>query len=76
MRPDWPATFRRTVESGKKGERKTLAFEPNTPKQISDEEFLALSQDVGVALFEIERDAKGRPRYVEASIGPGSNMGR
>ena len=74
LRPDWPASFRRTVRVGKKGEPKTLIFLPNTPTQLSDDEFLAIAQDVGVAVFEIERDAKGRPRYVEASIGSRSKM--
>ena len=66
LRPDWPRPFRRTIKLGKKGVHTTLIFEPNKPQRLTDEEFLAVAADVGVAIFEVERDAKGRPRYVEA----------
>lgn len=65
LRPGWPGTFRRTVKAGRKS--RLLVFEPNAPVEVSPEEFRGLAGDLGLALFEVERDEKGRPRCVESA---------
>ena len=63
LKPGWPNTFRRSIGEGKKA--RTLVFKPNQPVDVKPSEIKDLGQDIGVALFEIERDEKGRPRFVE-----------
>ena len=63
LRPDWPNTFRRTVRTGRKPKR--LEFRKGEPVQVTDAEFLAMAEDVGLAVFEVEFDDKQRPRYIE-----------
>lgn len=64
LRPDHPGQFRRTVQVGSK--RRVIVFEKNVPVEVKDAEFTALKPDIGNVLFEIERDEKNRPRFVEA----------
>lgn len=64
LKPGWPGTaFRRTVKAGKKS--KLLTFPPGLPVQVTADEFLALRPEIGIAIFEVERDEKDRPRFVE-----------
>lgn len=67
LKPRWPGNFRRTILVG--GESKVIEFHPGDPVEVTDEEFAALAPDIGVAVFEVERDEKGRPRYVESRSG-------
>lgn len=73
LKPDWPGTFRRSVGSGKKS--RTLVFERNKPVEVTAADLQALRADIGLALFEVERDEKGRPRFVE-TIEPEPNPTR
>lgn len=43
-----------------------MQFLLDTPVEVSDAEFEALRGDIGNALFEVEFDAKNRPRFVES----------
>lgn len=64
LKPGWPNTFRRSVGEGKKA--RTLVFLPNQPVEVKPAEMRDLAADLGVAIFEIERDEKNRPRFVES----------
>lgn len=68
LRPGWPGGFRRTVGSGKKS--RAIGFQPGQPVKVTDDEFKQLTPDVGVAVFEVERDEKDRPRFVETQPEP------
>lgn len=77
LRPGWPGKrFQRTmvVSGAKKGDKpkstRTVVFEAGAPVGVSDAEMKALAIDLGVALFEVERDEKNRPRYVESTGAP------
>lgn len=63
LRPDWPGVFRRQVRSGKQS--RVIEFRPNQPVTLTAGELDQIRNDVGVSLFEIERDEKNRPRFVE-----------
>lgn len=63
LRPGWPKSFRRTITVGRK--TRVLVFHENQPVEVSAAEAKALEADIGTAIFEVERDAKGRPRFVE-----------
>ena len=67
LRPGWPNTFRRRV--GGKNPR-LIEFLPTVPVKVSEAEFKMLKADIGLALFEVERDEKGRPRFMESTIEP------
>ena len=69
LKPGWPAAFRRTVVTGKKGKEvsRLIVFRPRTPVEVSEAEFKALSNDIGEAIFEVERDEKNRPRFIESA---------
>lgn len=60
LRQDWPASFRRRVVGG------VLDFSPGVPVTVTDQQLMELLPDIGNALFEVERDPKGRPRMVES----------
>ena len=65
LKPGWTGgRFQRTVTIGKR-RPKLLRFENNSPVEVSDDEYLALGDDIGVALFDVEVDDKGRARFVE-----------
>jgi len=64
LKPSWPGIFHRTVGTGEQAKR--LEFAPGEPVEVTDEEFKALKPDVGVCLFEVQRDEKGRPRAVDS----------
>lgn len=64
LKPNWPGGFRRTIKVG--DESKVLEFAPGEPVEVTAEELKALKADIGVSIFEIERDEKGRPRYIES----------
>lgn len=66
LRPGWPRGFRRTVKSGKKS--KVVAFQPGQTVEVTEEEFKQLAPDIGLAVFEVELDEKGRPRFVETEL--------
>jgi hypothetical protein len=63
LKPNWPGIFHRTVGTGEQAKR--LEFAPGEPVEVDADQFKALKADIGVSLFEIERDEKGRPRYIE-----------
>lgn len=63
LKPGWPGSFRRSVGEGKKARK--LVFLPNQPVEVKPAELSELNADLGVAIFEIERDEKGRPRFIE-----------
>lgn len=69
LRPDWPGgRFQRSIvhRKGKKTEAgRVLVFTSGVAVDVTDDEFKALAADIGKALFEIERDPKNRPRFVE-----------
>lgn len=64
LRPGWPGTFRRTVINGKKS--RVVVFAPSVPVELTDAEAKQLGTDLGNAVFEVMRDEKNRPRFVEA----------
>ncbi len=66
LRPDWPSDFRRLVQSG--DGQKPLVFTRGTPVTVTDDELLQLLPDIGVVVFEVARDEKGRPRFVESEL--------
>ena len=74
LRPGWPGgRFQRTVvvrkgkgKSEKIESSRVVAFCLDTPVEVSDAEFEALRGDIGNSLFEVEFDAKNRPRFVES----------
>lgn len=83
LRPNWPGQFVRTIEERKteirKGKKVTTAellrrvtFAPGDAVEVSDRELAALraNGDVGTALFEVEFDAKRRPRLLEPQAEP------
>lgn len=65
LRPSWPGgRFTRTVLT-KKGKTRRIEFVKGDPVKLSDDEYLSLVGDIGRALFDVERDEKGRPRLLE-----------
>jgi len=70
LKPGWPNSFRRTIISGKKP--KTLYFDPNEPVSVTPAEMALLKRDIGVSIFEVERDEKNRPRFIESEIETGN----
>lgn len=64
LRPGWPGAFRRTVSNGKKS--RVVVFAPSVPVELTDTEAKQLGTDLGNAVFEVIRDEKNRPRFVEA----------
>ena len=64
LRPGWPGTFRRTISNGKKS--RLILFTPSVPVELTDAEAKLLGTDLGNSVFEIMRDEKNRPRFVEA----------
>lgn len=78
IRPNWPGkrfqrTIRTYVGAGKKralNSERVVQFLAGCPVEVSDDELEALQPDIGVALFECERDEKGRPRLVESAPSP------
>lgn len=65
LRPSWPGgRFVRTVAT-KKGKTRRIEFAIGEPVKLTDDEYLALAGDIGQALFDVERDEKGRPRLLE-----------
>ena len=70
VRPGRANAFRRTVKLGKSKTPKLLVFPIDQPVTVTDAEYLELAPEIGIVLFEIERDEKGRIRYVEAVASP------
>lgn len=64
LNPKWPGAFRRTVSVGKK--TRLIVFKKDQPVDVSDAELKQLEPEIGNAIFEIELDEKGRPRFLEA----------
>lgn len=64
LRPGWPGTFRRTISNGKKA--RVVEFASAVPVELTESEAKQLGTDLGNAVFEIMRDEKNRPRFVEA----------
>lgn len=67
LKPGWPGVFRRSVATGKGGS-KTFEFVPRVAVKVSKEELELLRPELGVVVFEIERDDKDRPRFVETLL--------
>lgn len=66
LKPGWPGSFRRSVGEGKKS--RTLVFLPNDPVEVKASEVDDLKADIGAAIFEVERDEKGRVRFIETGV--------
>ena len=65
LKPGWTGgRFQRTVTIGKR-KPKLIQFVKLEPVAVSDDEYLALGEDIGVSLFDVEIDDKGRARFVE-----------
>lgn len=64
LRPGWPGTFRRTISNGKRS--RVVSFAPTVPVELTEAEAKQLGTDLGRAVFEVMRDEKNRPRFVEA----------
>jgi hypothetical protein len=71
LKPGWPGVFRRTVAAGKK--TKVLEFRSGQPVEVTEADIRALESDIGIVLFDVIRDEKNRPRFVE-SVRPADNM--
>lgn len=65
LKPGWPGTFRRSVKP-EKGKLRLIVFEPNKPVEVTASELKALASEIGRVVFEIERDEKNRPRFIES----------
>lgn len=73
LRPGWPGgRFVRNVTT-KKGKARRVEFSANEPVKLTDDEYLSIAADIGVALYDVERDAKGRPRLMEPVGAVGSD---
>lgn len=63
LKPGWPRSLRRTLGTGKKS--RLVEFKHGEPVEVSTADMAVLKSDIGVSLFEVERDEKNRPRFVE-----------
>jgi hypothetical protein len=72
LKKNWPANFRRTITTGKKGKevKSTLEFSPGVPVDLSAAEVEALRSDIGVALVPVDFDEKARPRVITDEVVP------
>ena len=62
LKPGWPGKFQRTLP----GPKKTLiVFEHGKPVEVTTKQLKELAGDVGVSIYQVERDEKNRPRFVE-----------
>jgi hypothetical protein len=72
LKKNWPANFRRTITTGKKGKetRRVFEFSPGVPVDLSAAEVEALRSDIGVALVPVDFDEKARPRVITDEVVP------
>jgi hypothetical protein len=72
LKKNWPANFRRTITTGKKGKevKKTFEFSPGVPVDLTAAEVEALRSDIGVALVPVDFDEKNRPRVITDDVTP------
>lgn len=70
LKKTWPANFRRTITTGKKGKetKRVLEFRPGVPVELTAAEVEAVRADIGVALQPIEFDEKARPRVISDEV--------
>ncbi len=61
LRPDWPTTFRRTIRDDAGKPVRTLEFLKQTPVVVTDDEFIAMADDVGKAVVYAAVAADGLP---------------
>ena len=70
LRPDHAGSFRRSVRNPKGEIKKMLVFEAGKPVELKGPELAAVGRDIGLALVEVELDAKQRPRIKSAEVEP------
>jgi len=72
LKKNWPANFRRTITTGKKGKETKRVFEflPGIPVDLTAAEVEALRSDIGVALVPVDFDEKNRPRVITDEVIP------
>ena len=70
LKKNWPANFRRTIATAKKGKetKRVLEFTPGVPVELTAAEVDALRSDIGVALQPVEFDEKARPRVITDDV--------
>ena len=70
LKKNWPANFRRTIATVKKGKetKRVLEFTPGVPVELTAAEVDALRSDIGVALQPVEFDEKARPRVITDDV--------
>lgn len=65
LRPHWPGgKFRRTVQAGKR-KPKRLEFLTGVAVEVTPAEAEALGSELGAVVFHVEKDDRGRFRFVE-----------
>lgn len=69
LRPGWPGAFNRTIRVDG-DEPRLVTFQAGIPVEVTDAELAFLKPDLEKSIFEIERDVKGRARFVESSPTP------
>lgn len=65
LKPGWPNAFRRTITAG--GKMRIMTFKANEPVKVTAAEMKLLAADIGLSLFEVMRDEKDRPRFIETA---------
>jgi len=61
LAPTWPSTFRRTIRNESGEAVRVVEFKPAEPVVLSDDEFIAIADDVGKALCYAEISPEGKP---------------
>lgn len=61
LKPDWPTTFHRSVRDKEGKKIKLLSFGKSDPQLLSEEEFAAVKDDIGLSLVIAHVDSDGVP---------------
>lgn len=61
LAPNWPGTFRRSIFDATGTRIRTIEFRKAEPVVLSDDEFIALSDDVGKAVVYPATNDAGQP---------------
>lgn len=84
LKANWPGNFRRSVrrdtESGEQvlhgGEiTHVMEFTPGEVAELNEEEFRAISADIGVCIEHVNIDGNGRPRTSEDPVEVDDSVG-
>jgi len=82
LKPTWPIdSFRRTIvldrdKSGKAVKTKTLTFSKGESTFVTPAELKLLKDDLQKAVWEIEKDERGKVRYVESEDVPAAPVAK